>query len=128
MFTGVILCAQPPFIFDNFKTEEDLIKAAGVEDDYIKVDGYYIGLAFAVGTGICGAVTNILVSKCSDVSYVVLTFWSGVGGAVVAVVYGLTLDSEDRILYHISAISVMDMMNLVLLSAFGLLGFLLLTR
>ena len=86
LFTGVILCAQPPFIFDNFKTEEDLIKAAEVkeEDVYIQVDGYYIGLAFAVGTGVCGAVTNILVSKCSDVSYIVLTFWSGVGGAVVA--------------------------------------------
>ena len=92
------------------------------------MDDYYIGLMFAAGTGVCGAVTNILVSHCSTVSYVVLTFWSGVGGAVVAVVYGLTLDHEDLILSDISSLSVMDMINLVLLSAFGLLGFLLLTR
>ena len=88
------------------------------------MDDYYIGLMFAAGTGVCGAVTNILVSHCSTVSYVVLTFWSGVGGAVVAVVYGLTLDHEDLILSDISSLSVMDMINLVLLSAFGLLGFL----
>lgn len=123
---------SPPFIFHNFKinhSDNDTnIRDSRTEDDVLRVDDYYIGLMFAAGTGVCGAVTNILVSHCSTVSYVVLTFWSGVGGAVVAVVYGLTLDHEDLILSDISSLSVMDMINLVLLSAFGLLGLLLLTR
>jgi len=134
LLVGVILCAQPPFMFKDFigeqdeDFEEDVKSEEKEEPQYFSSEGYNLGLACAIGTGVISAVTNILVSKCSAVSSLVLTFWSGFGAVVVAVIYGILFDTRDVILSDPMSLNFQDYLNFILLAAFGLLGFLLLTR
>jgi len=151
VFVGIVLCAQPPFIFDHFykSAEEDSsvmvllnsVNSASVShkdsgpnvtshsvSELRRGDSYYLGLTCALSTGVFGAVANILVSRCHSVSSVVLTFWSGVGSAVTALLYGFLLDQEDILLYKPMSLNFLEYLNLILLASLGLLGFLLLTR
>ena len=81
LLVGVILCAQPPFIFKAVNSEQEEIANETAKEEtenepqYFSSEGYYIGLACAISTGVISAVTNILVSKCSSISSLVLTFW-----------------------------------------------------
>jgi len=134
LLVGVILCAQPPFIFKAVNSEQEEIANETAKEEetenepqYFSSEGYYIGLACAISTGVISAVTNILVSKCSSISSLVLTFWSGFGAVVVAVFYGLLFDTRDVILSEPLSLTFHDYLNFILLAAFGLLGFLLLT-
>jgi len=155
VFVGIVLCAQPPFIFDHFKISENVQPSVMVlwssrnsekfspKDNGANVTShserksernlpdswdYYLGLSCALGTGVCGAVANILVSRCISVSSVVLTFWSGIGSAVTALLYGFLVDQEDIILYKPMSLNFLNYLNLIFLASLGLLGFLLLTR
>ena len=53
---------------------------------------------------------------------------SGFGAVVVAVFYGLLFDTRDVILSEPLSLTFHDYLSFILLAAFGLLGFLLLTR
>ena len=51
-----------------------------------------------------------------------------IGAVVVAVIYGILFDTRDVILSDPMSLNFQDYLNFILLAAFGLLGFLLLTR
>ena len=42
---------------------------------YFDDSQFYTGLIFALGASVFGAIANILVSKCSTYSSLMLTFW-----------------------------------------------------
>ena len=54
--------------------------------------------------------------------------FSGIGAAVVAILYGHFYDTEDQVMTDPGAIPLPDLITLIILAALGLLGFLLLTR
>ena len=45
------------------------------ETQYFDDSQFYTGLVFAIGAAVFGAIANILVSKCSSYSSLLLTFW-----------------------------------------------------
>ena len=46
-----------------------------VDNQYFDESQFYTGLLLALGASIFGAIANILVSKCSSHSSLLLTFW-----------------------------------------------------
>ena len=45
------------------------------DNQYFDESQFYTGLLFALGASVFGAIANILVSKCSSHSSLLLTFW-----------------------------------------------------
>ena len=94
LFVGATLCTQPPIFFaksesDQFEDSNDSVKDAlfrhevKVSDNnsvtgdiqYFDDSQFYTGLIFALGASLFGAIANILVSRCSTYSSLMLTFW-----------------------------------------------------
>jgi len=137
LFVGATLCTQPPLFFAKGSVKDGLFKqevkisdneTVTGDNQYFDESQFYTGLLFALGASVFGAIANILVSKCSSHSSLLLTFWSGIGGAVVAILYGHFYDTEDHVMTDPGAIPLPDFITLIILAALGLLGFLLLTR
>jgi len=148
LFVGATLCSQPPIFFaksqsvqieDPDESVKILINdevSVSVSDNQTEIEEtqyfddsqFYTGLVCAFGAAVFGAIANILVSKCSSYSSLLLTFWSGIGGAIVAVLYGYFYDTEDRVMTDPGTIPLPNFITLIILAALGLLGFLLLTR
>jgi len=146
LFVGATLCSQPPIFFAKsqsvqFEDQDETVKILTKDEvkfsdnqtvieetQYVDISQFYTGLVFAIGAAVFGAIANILVSKCSSYSSLLLTFWSGIGAAVVAILYGHFYDTEDQVMTDPGAIPLPDFITLIVLAALGLLGFLLLTR
>jgi len=147
LFVGATLCTQPPLFFaksesvqfegSNNSSKDGLFKQEVKMSDndtvirdnqYFDESQFYTGLLLALGASVFGAIANILVSKCSSHSSLLLTFWSGIGGALVAILYGHFYDTEDQVMTDPGAIPLPDFITLIILAGLGLLGFLLLTR
>lgn len=146
LFVGATLCSQPPIFFAKsqsvqFEDPDETVKILTKDEvkfsdnqtvieetQYVDNSQFYTGLVFAIGAAVFGAIANILVSKCSSYSSLLLTFWSGIGAAVVAILYGHFYDTEDQVMTDPGAIPLPDFITLIVLAALGLLGFLLLTR
>ena len=93
LFVGATLSTQPPFLFSKSQSveledPEDSVKIlmkdevrvsdnqTVIEDiQYFDDSQFYMGLLLALGAAIFGAIANIIVSKCSSYSSVMLTFW-----------------------------------------------------
>ena len=45
------------------------------DNQYFDDSQFYTGLIFALGASVFGAIANILVSRCSTYSSLMLTFW-----------------------------------------------------
>ena len=94
LFVGATLCTQPPLLFAKgqsaqfeasnksvkdglFKQEVKISNNETVIGDNQYFDGsqFYTGLLFSLGASVFGAIANILVSKCSSHSSLLLTFW-----------------------------------------------------
>ena len=98
LFIGATLCTQPPIFFANLqqlqseklKYSKDLLSEELVttcdnqtkvlteetqDNKYFDDTQFYTGLAFALAASVLGALANILVTKCSSYSSVLLTFW-----------------------------------------------------
>ena len=95
LFVGATLCSQPPIFFakiqsDQFEDQDESVKIlikdeveVEVSDNHTVIEEtqyfddsqFYTGLVFAIGAAVFGAIANILVSKCSSYSSLVLTFW-----------------------------------------------------
>ena len=90
LFVGATLSTQPPFLFSKSQSVEledsvkilmkDEVRVSDkqtvIEDiQYFDDSQFYTGLLLALGAAVFGAIANILVSKCSSYSSVMLTFW-----------------------------------------------------
>jgi len=95
------------------------------DDDSI---GYYIGVLLALGAAMCGSASNVIVAKVEEISSTSLCTYSGLGGVLLALVYGTMVDTEDVILTNITMVSAQEWLILLLLSGMGVVGFFALTR
>ena len=114
------------------------------DDDSI---GYYIGVLLALGAAMCGSASNVIVAKVEEISSTSLctyrygsvsprcglinlsvSAFSGLGGVLLALVYGTMVDTEDVILTNITMVSAQEWLILLLLSGMGVVGFFALTR
>ena len=55
-------------------------------------------------------------------------YYSGLGGVLLALVYGLSVDPEDKIVTSFTSVTAEEWLPLLLLGAMGLVGFFALTR
>ena len=93
LFVGATLCSQPPIFFAKsqsvqFEDPDETVKILTKDEvkfsdnqtvieetQYVDNSQFYTGLVFAIGAAVFGAIANILVSKCSSYSSLLLTFW-----------------------------------------------------
>merc|ERR1719233_910135 len=68
-------------------------------------NGYFIGVLLALGAAISGSASNVIVAKVEEVSSTSLCTYSGLGGIILALIYGTILDTEDVILTNITMVS-----------------------
>jgi len=142
LLVGVLLCAQPPFVFKNFNSRLHHTPENTSIPDFVDegVDAStpsssfktYLGTALAIGAAVSGALSNILVAKLETVEQISTTSlvaYSGLGGAVQAILYGLFLDEDNQtIVRDISSLSSSVWLQLLLLGGMGVVGFFTLTR
>jgi len=139
---GVVLCTKPPLIFGSTEDVKNhpihhhwyhhenattVISSDQVERSQ-EHHGYYIGVLFAIGAAVTGSTSNILVSKCDDISSLAMVTYSGVGGVVLSVLYGAAIDHEAKIFFSFSSIDAREWLLLLLLGAMGLVGYFCLTK
>ena len=94
LFVGATLCTQPPLFFAQSESVQFEDSSNSVKDGLLKQEvkmsdnngtvmddnqyfdesQFYTGLLFALGASVFGAIANILVSKCSSHSSLLLTF------------------------------------------------------
>jgi len=108
----------------NANLSEGFIMAVDYDDSF----GYYIGVLLALGAAMCGSASNVIVAKVEEISSTSLCTYSGLGGVVLALVYGTMVDTEDVILTNITMVSAQEWLILLLLSGMGVVGFFALTR
>jgi len=153
LISGVILCTQPPFLFpspdiprghhhhghhhhgrhhhhvssvalnDSLPIETTTTKTP-VDDDC----AYYMGVVLAVGAAVTGAASNVIVAKIEQVSSTAIVTYSGVGGVVLALAYGVIVDTEDMIVPSFTEVTAEEWLSLLMLGGMGLVGFFALTR
>jgi len=151
LISGVILCTQPPFLFpshdqprhhhhdhhgrhhhhhvssvafnDSLPIETTTTKNPGDDDC-----AYYIGVVLAVGAAVTGAASNVIVAKIEQVSSTAIVTYSGVGGVVLALAYGVIVDTEDMIVPSFTEVTAEEWLSLLMLGGMGLVGFFALTR
>merc|ERR1712059_165078 len=111
---GVVLCTQPPFLFS---TEEGAAHA----------EGYYAGVVLALFGAITGSASNVIVARGQEVHSVILVFYSGLGGFLLALAYSF-IDPKDRVNGNVKEVMVDEWMWLGLLATMGLVGYYALTR
>jgi len=154
LILGVVLCTQPPVIFSKSDAthhhhhyhhrhhghhghEEHHRQMSGELNNSTNttgamieegVDGYYIGVLLAVGAAVSGAASNVIVAKVEQLSTTALVTYSGVGGVVLALAYGVLGDSEDKIITDFALVSAEEWLTLLMLGGMGLVGFFCLTR
>jgi len=115
LISGVVLCTQPPFLFS---TQEGAVHAGS---------GYYTGVVLALFGAITGSASNVIVARCQEVHSVILVFYSGLGGFLLAVAYSF-FDPNDRVNGNVKEVLVDEWIWLGLLAAMGLVGYYALTR
>jgi len=139
---GVVLCTKPPFIFGStidyrYVTSGDVsdaslritaVNTTDVVEPSQEYHGYFIGVLFAIGAAVTGSTSNILVSKCEDISSLSMVTYSGFGGVVLSIVYGMFVDHEAKILFSFTSIEAHEWLMLLLLGGMGLVGYFCLTR
>jgi len=152
LISGVVLCTQPPFLFpspnmthhhhhhrhhhgrhhhheqsvalnDSLLNETTTNKNA-VDDDC----DYYMGVVLAVGAAVTGAASNVIVAKIEQISSTAIVTYSGVGGVVLALGYGVLVDPEDKIVPNFAMVTAEEWLTLLMLGGMGLVGFFALTR
>eukprot|EP00092_Neocalanus_flemingeri_P092572 GFUD01117532.1.p1 GENE.GFUD01117532.1~~GFUD01117532.1.p1 ORF type:complete len:452 (-),score=77.33 GFUD01117532.1:54-1409(-) len=157
LIAGVILCTRPPFLFpipqqtrhhhhyghrldrhgyhhhhhyheyaiqENGTTVDAEAKVKTLDEDC----SYYIGVLLAVGAALTGSASNVIVAKCEQMSSTAICTYSGVGGVVLAVAYGVLVDTEDKIIPSIVTVTAEEWLTLLMLGGMGLVGFFALTR
>jgi len=152
LITGVVLCTQPPVIFsspnithhhhhrhyhhgheehDGEGVQHELADSSNSTQDN-NPDGdpnrYYIGVLLALGAAISGSSQNVMVAKVEQISSTALVTYSGLGGIILALAYGVLVDTEDIIIPSISMVTAEEWLILLLLGGMGLVGFFALTR
>jgi len=152
LISGVVLCTQPPFLFPSPDPTHDqhhrhhhskhhhhhehsvahnnsflheTTTSTPVMDDGC---GYYIGVVLAVGAAVTGAASNVIVAKIEQVSSTAIVTYSGVGGVVLAMGYGILVDTEDKIVTNFTEVTAEEWLTLLMLGGMGLVGFFALTR
>jgi len=91
-------------------------------------NGYFIGVLLALGAAISGSASNVIVAKVEEVSSTSLCTYSGLGGIILALIYGTMIDTEDVILTNITMVTANEWLILLMLGGMGLVGFFALTR
>ena len=118
LVSGMVLCVQPPFLFP-VKT----VGAPNVKADY----DYYIGVLLALATAVMGAMANVCIAKCENVSSKVLVFYSGLGGLIISLICSC-FDEKNKIFFSISAVDINTWLVLGLVGVTGIAGHFSLTR
>merc|ERR1719233_2507388 len=91
-------------------------------------NGYFIGVLLALGAAVSGSASNVIVAKVEEISSTSLCTYSGLGGIILALLYGTMLDTEDVILTNITMVTANEWLILLMLGGMGLVGFFALTR
>jgi len=156
LISGVVLCTQPPFLFSSpsphkarhhhhhhhchhhhhhhwhlhrTAVEENNTDIATATAKSVSEDcGYNIGVLLAVGAAVTGSASNVIVAMCEDMSSIAMVTYSGVGGVVLAVAYGVLVDPEDKIVPSFTMVTADEWLTLLMLGVMGLVGFFALTR
>jgi len=110
---------------NEISTAVNIAESAMTNDDG---NGYFIGVLLALGAAVSGSASNVIVAKVEEVSSTSLCTYSGLGGIILALIYGTMLDTEDVILTNFTMISAHEWLILLLLGGMGLVGFFALTR
>jgi len=158
LLAGVILCTQPPLLFaipddkslnqkhhhhhhhhhrhhhhEHYHSSpvkldvanETITDSLDIQDDDYS---YFFGVLLAVGAAITGSGSNVIVAKCEEMSSIAMVTYSGLGGILLALVYGLSVDPDDKIVSSFMSVTAEEWLPLLLLGAMGLVGFFALTR
>ena len=126
LVSGMVLCVQPPFLFPVKivgAPDVETVGAPDVETDY----DYYIGVLLALATAVMGAMANVCIAKCENVSSKVLVFYSGLGGLIISLICSC-FDEKNKIFFNISAVDINTWLVLGLVGVTGIAGHFSLTR
>jgi len=134
LISGMVLCIQPPFLFTSSSSNSSLNTSQATDHEdrreaviTEKETDYYIGVIFALGTAVTGALANVSIARCERVSSKVLVFYSGLGGVLISLICA-AFDSENKIILNISAVEDSSWLLLLVLGLMGILGYFALTR
>jgi len=114
----------------NFKQKNatDIIANNITSNDDADNNGYYIGVLLALGAAMSGSAQNVIVAKLDQISSTSLCTYGGLGGIILALAYGIFVDTEDMIIPSILSVTAEEWLTLIILGAMGLVGFFALTR
>jgi len=132
LISGVVLCTQPPFLFaspedhhyhHNRHHKKDNISTNRTSGSpLIENSDYFLGVNLAFGAALTGSANNIVVAKLERISSSSLVTLSGVGGVALAVMFGLSVDAEDKIVTSAYVVTAWEWMTLLILGGSGLVG------
>ena len=149
LILGMILCIQPPFLFQPIdsngnKTIPDNTNNTNLVGEYVmhikdslhkggncdgmeESENYYVGVLFAIGTAVTGAMANVVIARCEKVSSKVLVFYCGLGGVILAFICSI-FDQNNLMIFNFSSISINQWMMLTVLGLMGIVGYFSMTR
>ena len=149
LILGMILCIQPPFLFQPIdsngnKTIPDNTNNTNLVGEYVMLikdslhkggncdgmeesENYNVGVLFAIGTAVTGAMANVVIARCEKVSSKVLVFYSGLGGVILAFICSI-FDQNNLMIFNFSSISINQWMMLTVLGLMGIVGYFSMTR
>ncbi len=115
LMVGTILVVQPPLIFDT-------------TDHETNYKLYYVGAILGISTAVIDGIVNISINFCIEVHYLVLLWWSGIGGLLVALI-SATFNTEAKILsLEIVDITYQHWIGYIVMTFFGLVAYFSMTR
>jgi len=114
----------------NYTNETSIAADIGQSSSMTQDDGngYFIGVLLALGAAVSGSASNVIVAKVEEISSTSLCTYSGLGGIILALIYGIMIDTEDVILTNITMVTANEWLILLMLGGMGLVGFFALTR
>jgi len=144
LISGVVLCTQPPFLFSSpsphkahhhqhrchnhhhhhhwhlHRTSEDENTTDITTVETVSEDcGYNIGVLLAVGAAVTGSASNVIVALCEDISSIALVTYSGVGGVLLAMAYGVLMDPENKIVPSFTTVTADEWLTLLMLGPYS---------
>ena len=131
LLSGMVLCIQPPFIFSTKEYETDSTNENIVNktdsanpdtDPTIHNENYFFGATMALACALCGSLSNVLISKCQNVASTTLVLVCGLFGVLIGVV-GCYMEEDSRILFDMEAMDSEDWLELLVISAIGILAY-----
>jgi len=126
LLIGVIFVCQPPFLFLEPDSEENLhhtLRKFLLRQEPHHEGLYYVGVLMAVTGCITGGFMDVFISKCQGVSTSVLVNWSSISGLLIILLSSQALSDCNILSSNIVNISLTVWLILIGLAFSGLLAF-----